>query len=61
MNRTQSHYIRANSKNKQLMLNDNSSAFHGIKQTYVYDNLPKPKNVGSQFEALPRKKMRSQW
>ena len=60
MNRTQSHYLRANSKNRS-MHHDNSSAFHGIKQTYIYKNLPKPTNTSGQFEGIPRKTIRSEW
>ena len=60
MNRTQSHYLRGNKRNQQ-MFNDTCSAFQGIKQTYVYNNLPKPTNSSGQFESVPQKKMRSQW
>ena len=43
------------------MYNDTSSAFHGIKQTYIYKDLPKPTNAGGQFEGIPRKTIRSEW
>lgn len=60
MNRTQSHYFRSNHK-RGAMFNDNQASFHGIKQTYVYKNLQKPTNSTSQFEDVPRKKIRSEW